>query len=364
MAGACLVFGDDNIQGPARGLPGKIVRCRRFPAVTDELRGRLLQELARQSFLVAARDQLGLRTRDVSLGDEMPGGGDDAPFEVLAQFKSQSRLERPAGVRVPRQDAVGRGTAGGHEVRTNRKRQVRHVDRLPGRADGNGEALPRRVCRRRSRRAGFQGKPNALKNSADVPQKIEKSLEKMDFVSQFSAVRALHELIRADGESPERLGALVRGYANLGLLTEFHWHPAHKAFKARALVYAQRMVFRDKQPWRATWHRAYAFALAGLHQLALDDLQTAAKQWRPTGKDGGQRPAWVGLIDAYCRFDHAKLKTAGEEGPGKKPRPAAVVRQRRAFRSQGDDHRSGPEDAPASFRTAIPPWTPSASTAA
>ena len=75
------------------------------------------------------------------------------------------------------------------------------------------------------KQAGFQGKPNAFKESADIPENIENALQKMNFISQFSAVRQLHELIRTDGESPERLGGLVRGYANLGLLTEFHWQP-------------------------------------------------------------------------------------------------------------------------------------------
>jgi hypothetical protein len=165
------------------------------------------------------------------------------------------------------------------------------------------------------KRAGFQGKPNSLKDAAEVPRQIEAVLEKMDFVSQFSAVRELHELIRVGGQSPERLGALARGYANLGLLTEFHWHPAHKAFTARSLVYAQRMVSSDKQAWRALWHRAYAFALAGLHQQALGDLQAAEKQGKAAAKDSPPPPAWVDLIDAYCRFDHARLKAAGEKRP-------------------------------------------------
>ena len=164
--------------------------------------------------------------------------------------------------------------------------------------------------------AGFQGKPNAWKDSADVPPRVEPSLQKMDFVSQFSAVRELHDLIRAEGESPQRLGALVRGYADIGLLTEIHWNPAHKAFKARAMVYSQRLVARDKQPWHAAWHRSYAFALAGLHRLALDDLQTAATQWQ-AAKEGGPQPLWVALLDAYCRFDHARIKAAGQAGPEK-----------------------------------------------
>jgi hypothetical protein len=39
-----------------------------LPTEGDALCGRLLREMMRQSFLVTARDQFGLRTRDVSLG--------------------------------------------------------------------------------------------------------------------------------------------------------------------------------------------------------------------------------------------------------------------------------------------------------
>jgi hypothetical protein len=313
-AGACLAFGDENSRArPVVYLGRSSVFA--LPSGKGALSGRLLRELARQSFLVAARDQLGLRTRDVSLGDEMPSGGDNAPFEVRTVSESQSILDVRRGFVSPGETLL-------HEVlratpvspeKTSRDKFFTPIDYRAVLTEL--EKLSRGQFVDAIKRAGFQGKPNSVKDSADVPQEIEKSLEKMDFVSQFSAVRQLHELIHVDGESPERLGALVRGYANLGLLTEFHWHPAHMAFKARSLAYAERMVSSDKQPWRAVWHRAYAFALAGPHQFALDDLETAEKQWKAAAKDGRQRPAWVDLIDAYCRFAHARLKAAGEEGP-------------------------------------------------
>src|SRR5690606_13160960 len=99
-----------------------------------------------------------------------------------------------------------------------------------------------------------------------VPERIERELEELETLSQFVAVRQLHQRIAQDGPSPELLGALVRGYANLGSLTEFHWNAVHKAFKARALLYAQRMTQADPQSTWALWHRAYARALAGLHK--------------------------------------------------------------------------------------------------
>ena len=82
-AGSNLAFGDGN--SPAAPVVYlKSTSPSTAPVNEGEIRGRLLEEIARQSFLVAARDQLGLRTRDVSLGDEIPSTGENAPFGVLA----------------------------------------------------------------------------------------------------------------------------------------------------------------------------------------------------------------------------------------------------------------------------------------
>ena len=49
----------------------------------------------------------------------------------------------------------------------------------------------------------------------------------------------------------------------------------HKVFKARSLLYAQRLVVRrPESPW-GRWHRAYAYALAGRHRRAIEDLAGA-----------------------------------------------------------------------------------------
>ena len=133
-------------------------------------------------------------------------------------------------------------------------------------------------------------------------------LDRMDLVAQFAAIRALHGALRTS-RSPELEGALVRGYANLGLLTEQNWDPSHKVFKARALLYAQRMVAQAPSSWSLS-HRAYARALAGMHQEALNDLEEAGK--RPAGEKG-VKPAWVELIAASCRFDTAPLEAAGRD---------------------------------------------------
>lgn len=89
---------------------------------------------------------------------------------------------------------------------------------------------------------GLEGKQNTFKAEAGLPQKVEARLAGLDFLDVLLAVRDVHAAIKADGESPARLGALARGYALLGLLSEFEWHPAHRAFKARGLSLGSHLV--------------------------------------------------------------------------------------------------------------------------
>ncbi len=144
----------------------------------------------------------------------------------------------------------------------------------------------------------------------------------MTFTSQFQAVRELHEAIHSGGESPALLGGLVRGYANLGLLTEYLWHPEHKAFKARALLYAQRMVARDEHSAQARWHRAYALALIGLHKAALDDLDAAEKEAKAAG---GERPGAAGVGAAAAGVLPLRHRPAGRRGVGLLPGPVGRI---------------------------------------
>src|SRR6185312_3700786 len=108
-----------------------------------------------------------------------------------------------------------------------------------------------------------------------LPPNVEERLAGLGFIEHFAVVRDLHDAIRGDGESPERLGALARAYAQLGILSEFHGHPAHKVYKARALLYAQRLLTRDPGSAWALRNRAFVRSIIGLHQEALDDLAEA-----------------------------------------------------------------------------------------
>jgi tetratricopeptide (TPR) repeat protein len=287
---------------PARGADKRPVVVLGHPTGVTEVGqirgfqiGLLAREIIRQAILVAARDELGLPTRDELLGDAAP----DAKGSETADFALIARLNGPASVRISR-DVADKEPLLKHDVHP-----AAGIHDLVDLAKA-AEAMSRTEFPQALKALGLEGTPNARRPEADLTGSVDERLENLGFVDPLAAVRELHAAIRNDGESPARLGALVRGYAQLGVLNEFLWSSAHKVFKARAFLYAQRLIAHDpKSPW-GLWHRAYIEALAGLHQRALDDLNEARNLAR--GKDAPKAPAWADTLAAYCRFDLVGLK--------------------------------------------------------
>src|SRR5262249_6480024 len=75
--------------------------------------------------------------------------------------------------------------------------------------------------------------------------------------------------------------------------------------RARALLYAQRIVARDPKGSFGLWHRAYAEAILGLHKDALADIAEARARGKAAG--GPSPPAWADLIEACARCDVVRL---------------------------------------------------------
>ena len=267
-----------------------------FCAGDDAHRLPFPRELFRQALLIAARDELGLTTRDAWLGDPMPTQGSNAPLDLRMKYEPSTPLEILRGYQAE-PPLVKR-----YELKLNG-----HLPYLAAEA----ENLSRTKFVEVLKEAGFSGKANQWKPDAKLPERIENLLVNMTFTSQFQALRELHEAIRGGGESPALLGGLVRGYANLGLLTEYLWHPEHKVFNARALLYAQRIVARDEHSALGRWHRAYALALLGLHKDALDDLDAAEKEAKAAGAGAAAQPPWAPLLREYCRYDIDRLTADG-----------------------------------------------------
>jgi len=272
--------------------------------------GVLLRELYRQSFLMAGRESLGLSTRDAVLRE--------LPPENLAE-DNRFRLRMALPAKGSGKIRVERGSEMKPEVIETIEVSLENPNPFPwDQFIRHAESLSRTTYVEALKKAGFQDKPRRFKENAKVSEATEKLIDQMNFMAQYAALRDLHARMNADGESIWLLGGLVRAYANLGVLAETRWSPAHKVFKARALLYAQRMANLTASGLQGSWHRAYALALAGIHGEALKELETARKQLEGLKKRGGEliatakQPVWVPLIEALCRFDTAQLAEAAK----------------------------------------------------
>ncbi|HWE38622.1 MAG TPA: hypothetical protein VG406_18880 [Isosphaeraceae bacterium] len=265
----------------------------------EKPRGPLAREVVCQAVLVAARDELGARTRDELLGEPLPATPAVARLDVVVPDDPNGtiRLEARGG------DGQGEPTWS-QEVKFERGGSADYVSLVEG-----AEALSRGAFRQALARAGVEDRSRA--GGADTPPDgLAARLGKPTLTAQHEALRALHAAARSDAA----LAGLSRGYATLGLLSEHHWSPAHKAFEARSLLYAQRLVARGSRPAAAARGRAFALALAGLHRAALAELDVAAK----LPADRGSEPMGE-LVAAFCRFDTqglATLATGEFEGIG------------------------------------------------
>jgi tetratricopeptide (TPR) repeat protein len=259
----------------------------------------MAHEIIRQAVLAAARDA-GAVVHDAVVGDNVPAPDAPADLEVGSFFPAN----REPLLILARRSEKGRKVLATFELGKPRKDFIDYTT-LVERAEAvsrSKDGVPKLL-----EQAGLKRAAASPVTGSQPGEDVERRLSRLTFAEQFAAVRMLHAEIRDHGESPERLGALARGYANLSVLTEFHWGSRQKALKARALLAAQRLVARDPRSPVALWHRAYARALVGFHKDALDDLAVA-------GPPGPAAPRWVPLIDGLCRFQTDKLIAAGK-GP-------------------------------------------------
>lgn len=266
----------------------------------------LLRELARQAVLIAGRDQLGLSTRDMTLREDVPPNveGKAISLDVLTNARPGRNLRVrvfPYGAPEAELAPLFDGKLDQQPLPDKVTNYVYYVEEL--------EALSRNELVEVLRMQGFQGDSLAWKSDVSISEQVERWLLEMNFFSQFAALRALHAQERSGGQSPSTLGAIVRAYANLALLTSFHWNASSQVFAARSLLYAQRLIVLDERSGWAMRHRAYALALFGLHAAALEDLAAAGNA--TSAKDPGRANgtcAWEPLIDAYCRYDRKVLE--------------------------------------------------------
>ncbi|MGL4462499.1 MAG: tetratricopeptide repeat protein [Planctomycetia bacterium] len=265
--------------------------------------GRLVMEMYRQALLVAARDELGLATRDTSLDEIAPPQGAlsvamrfpatpdrDLRIEITSDAADPSKPQPdPTVLTAPIED---------HADYLN---LLTVVEKL------SFEEFPALLKKQRSTPTE-QAAVGALEDEP-LPADLTALLEQPTFLAQWRAVRALHALGKTRPASIQRLAALARSYTVLGALCEYQYHPAHKAYKARGLLYAQRLRRLAPEDPRGLWTRASVFALVGMPRLALADV--AAAKELAAKKPNATPPAWVAAIEQAGRLEWEPLvKTA------------------------------------------------------
>lgn len=289
-------------------------------------RGLLVQEIARQAVIMAARDG-GLATRDEALRE---------PLRTVAG------KEEPTVPSLDLMVAVGNhGWIGITVMRRTEKARIALFDDLievPGGHDWrlyhtlwNCETLTREALHEAFEKSGLYdykrpqtGYRPAQPGDAGLPPDVQEQLLRFNAAEQFLAVRRIHELIQEHGETWWLLAGLSRGYANLGSLTSHHWSRASKVYAARGLLYAERLQVVDGAgPW-SRWHRAYAFALAGHHGLAQWDLDGADKRLAERPEAKLPEPGYIAALRAFIKGDGKTLATMSDDDAAEN-RPAAVT---------------------------------------
>ena len=267
----------------------------------------LAREIVRQALLIAARDQLQWTTRDETLSESIPSPDENpaAKWVLATRFPYSGQAE----LALHRVDGEGKASEAWKEqlaLTADESQPLDYAALVHAAERWSRETFPELL-----KQGELSGEPNPTSDDADVSPAAAEWLKQMTFTAQFVVLRELHHAIRKHGESAALVGALSRAYANLGVLSEFHWNSMHKVCKARALLYAERLVARDPQSAAALWHRAYAKALAGLFDSASADLAAAAKLAPADGAT--ERPAWLAVLEAHCRFDSDALAKAAED---------------------------------------------------
>lgn len=255
-------------------------------------RGLLAREIARQAFLIAARDELGLSTRDTALDESDSETVPESAFEVVLDLVPGEPVRvdvRRIGREQPK--SVQQFTWGDSGPHVDYRALL-----VSAEAWSRGDAVA--LLKSTGHKDQRPSVPPKSPKVAGVPSNAV-SYNELD---RWIAVRRGHAAAQLSPGDSANLEALVRDYAVLGRLVDYHWTAAGPVCAARSLLYAQRLVQRSPRSARAIRHRAYAFALAGLHREALADMQLAE-----TAEGARETPDWLVSLGQYCRLEAKPL---------------------------------------------------------
>src|SRR5579885_1490121 len=163
-----------------------------------------MREIVRQTFLIAARDELGLATRDSMLREDFPEKPDEQslPFEIYCRTRDPNDDRKLEYVLSRR---------GAHERALLQLPFT--VDDFPPLVSINvkAEVWSRKEFKDILLKAGFKGHVPAVRTTTEVPRKAYELIWTWNEISVMAGIRQLHAEVREKGESRDLLSALAIG---------------------------------------------------------------------------------------------------------------------------------------------------------
>ncbi|MFT3883686.1 MAG: hypothetical protein QM703_29060 [Gemmatales bacterium] len=256
-----------------------------------------MHELCRQSVLLAARDMGKVIGRDESMGDLEP----EKSRENTLRFSVTSKYVPGGSIDIQIDEHSGnepKEVWKHHLVVDKNKHVIQQLCEVLEEKSRND--LESSI---KSKLSIDQSDPKPKAGNTDF-KAIHALLDDLTFLSQYEALRRLHAT--GNLRDAETLAALVKGYAQLGLLTRYHWTHVHRVCQARSLLYAQRlMILHPKSSGPSDL--AACLSLSGYHGLALQLFDVAEKE-------GVKFSSWTNSARLAARFDYQALQAEGEKG--------------------------------------------------
>lgn len=253
--------------------------------------GSLARELIRQAVLITARDEMGLHTCDELLGELTLVEENPRSYPLIVDTSAEADSEEATTARLTihliRPDPVGDDFKWTSTPMTIPIRPG--LDQLAEQM----EIISRGNLIEGLKAAGFKPAIAPQREPLSAPEVFS---EQMDIVSQYAVLRKLHSERRIKGETFENLKGLVRAYTHLGNMIEYHWTPMSKVYKARAILYADRLIAKFGKTAETLAYRSYVWTLVGNFKLAMEDAAAAR------AIDDTAVPSWLKLTEAYCNY--------------------------------------------------------------
>ncbi len=266
-----------------------------------------VREIFRQHFLMIAREEFGFRTRDATLGEPVDRESADCfHLKVLPWTRAQVELTLTHDDRV-----IYEGNIPNKESDSLKKYRALAQHALNSR-DSIVAAM---------KEAGYA--PSSLPEDGleVLPPEVESLLSRINPISQYAAVRRLHQLLHKYGESPAILSGLTRGYAHLSQMSLPLLDLRHRAYGARSLLYGHRLTRLTGDSAEGYWHRAYTNAFLGYPV----GVETALKAAGFRKADETEEPPWLRLLRLSTRYEFAELQRFAEDEEFKYREIAALL---------------------------------------